>query len=90
MIRWGGFPIYFPFDIDSMPPPPPHSFTQTAPLMLMLKRRATQNAACLSTLAQDTDTARRLFWIVYCPTSYRCLEGALRLLRALAGVNGRR
>ncbi|GAX72903.1 hypothetical protein CEUSTIGMA_g358.t1 [Chlamydomonas eustigma] len=45
----------------------------------------TQNAGCQAAMTQELHTVRCLYWIAYCPTSYNCLDGSLRLLRAVAG-----
>ena len=55
----------------------------TSALQLLL--HMSTHVGCQAAMVQELATLRCLCTLVYRPTSYRCLEGALNLLRAVSG-----
>lgn len=74
-------------DADAHQPPTLSAADSLATSALQLLLHLSAHAGCQAAIVQEAATLRSLFWLVYRPTSQRCLQDAIKLLRAASGTD---
>lgn len=74
-------------DADTHQPPALSAADSLATSALQLLLHLSAHAGCQAAIVQEAATLRSLFWLVYRPTSQRCLQDAIKLLRAASGTD---